>query len=187
MVLYVLLAVVVVLIILALGVPFYLYNRMITLRERVENAWSQIDVQLKRRHDLIPNLVETAKGYMEHERETLVNVTKARQQAVDASSISEQAEAENMLSGALRQLFAVTENYPELKADDNMQEVQEELTNTENKISFARQHYNDTTQTYNQTIQMVPYNILANMFQFREKDFFEIEDPAEREAPEVEF
>ncbi len=184
---YIIPAIFIVLVIVAFGIPFYLYNRLITLRERVENAWSQIDVQLKRRHDLIPNLVETAKGYMEHERETLENVTKARQQAVDASSVEDQAEAENMLTGALRQLFAVTENYPNLKADDNMQQVQEELTNTENKIGFARQHYNDTTMQYNQTIQKVPYNVIANMFSFQQKDFFEIEDPTEREAPEVEF
>lgn len=168
-------------------VGIWMYNRLITLRERVENAWSQIDVQLKRRHDLIPNLVETAKGYMEHEQETLQKVIEARQQAVDASSVQDQAQAEDMLSNALGNLFAVSEDYPDLKADSQMQEVQEELTNTENKISFARQHYNDSTMTYNQTLQMVPFNLIANSFGFNEREFFEIEDPAEKEVPEVDF
>lgn len=174
-------------IVVLIGIIIWMYNRLVTLRQRTENAWSQIDVQLKRRHDLIPNLVETAKGYMEHEQETLTKVTEARQQAVDAEGLQDQAEAENMLTGALRSLFAVSENYPDLKADENMQQVQEELTNTENKISFARQHYNDVTMDYNETQKQFPMNVIAGQFGFEERDYFEIEDPAEKEAPEVDF
>src|SRR6185503_2759537 len=136
--LWVLLAVVVLLVVWAVA----MYNNLVQLRQNVKNGWSQIDVQLKRRHDLIPNLVETAKGYMAHERQTLENVIKARQQAVDASGIKGKQEAENILTGTLRSLFAVSENYPNLKADQNMRQLQEELTSTENKIGFARQYYN---------------------------------------------
>ena len=163
------------------------YNGFIGLRNRVRNAWSQIDVQLRRRYDLIPNLVETAKGYMKHEREVLENVTKARQQGIDAKNVKDQAAAENMITSALRQLFAVAENYPDLKASQNMLAVQEELTTTENKISFARQFYNDNVMKYNIKIQKVPANIVAGMFNFKQEDFFEIEEGEAREPVKVEF
>jgi len=136
-----------------------IYNRLVALRKRCDNGWAQIDVQLKRRYDLIPNLVETAKGYMKHEREVLENVTKARQQAINASGVADQAKAENFLSQTLRSLFAVVENYPELKANENMKMVQEELVSTENKISYARQHYNDVVMNYNTATETVPSNI----------------------------
>ena len=163
------------------------YNGFIGMRNRVRNAWSQIDVQLRRRYDLIPNLVETAKGYMKHEREVLENVTKARQQGIDAKNVKDQAAAENMITSALRQLFAVAENYPDLKASQNMLAVQEELTTTENKISFARQFYNDNVMKYNIKIQKVPANIVAGMFNFKQEDFFEIEEGEAKEPVKVEF
>lgn len=168
-------------------VPVTIYNKLIRLRQRVKNAWSQIDVQLKRRHDLIPNLVEVAKGYMAHERETLEKVIKARQQAVSAESIKEKGEAENFLTSTLRSLFAVVENYPNLKADTQMLTLHEELTSTENKISFARQYYNDEVMRYNTQTKVFPANVIAGMFNFKVEDFFEIEDMIEREAPKVDF
>ena len=164
-----------------------MYNTLVRLRRRCDNAWAQIDVQLKRRYDLIPNLVETAKGYLKHEKEVLENVTKARQQAIDASGVKNQAQAENFLTSTLRSLFAVVENYPELKANENMLALHEEVTSTENKISFARQHYNDTVMTYNTRIETVPSNIIAGMFNFIQREFFELEDVEQREAPKVEF
>jgi len=164
-----------------------LYNTLVQLRKRCDNGWAQIDVQLKRRYDLIPNLVETAKGYLKHEREVLENVTKARQQAINASGVKDQAQAENFLSQTLRSLFAVVENYPDLKANQNMLAVQEELVSTENKISFARQHYNDTVMRYNTRTEVFPSSIVANMFGFSEREFFELEDAAQREAPKVDF
>jgi len=164
-----------------------IYNGLVQLRVNVNNGWSQIDVQLKRRHDLIPNLVETAKGYLKHENETLVNVIKARQQAVDASGLKDKQEAENFLSGTLRSLFAVTENYPNLKADRQMMQLHEELTSTENKISFARQYYNDEVGRLNTAVQSFPDNIVANAFNFKKREFFEIEDQSEKKAPEVKF
>ena len=163
------------------------YNILVAIRNRVRNAWSQIDVQLRRRYDLIPNLVETAKGYMKHERETLENVTKARQQGIDAKNVKEQAAAENMITGALRQLFAVVENYPDLKANQNMLALQEELTSTENKISFARQFYNDNVMKFNTKVQSVPTNIVAGICNFKQEDFFEIEEGEAREPVKVEF
>lgn len=163
------------------------YNAMVQLRENVRNGWSQIDVQLKRRHDLIPNLVETAKGYMAHESETLERVMKARQQAVNATGLKDKQEAENVLSGTLRSLFAVFENYPNLKADQQMLRLQEELTSTENKIAFARQYYNDEVNRLNTSVQSFPNNIVANLFGFIRADFFEIKDAAEKEAPKVQF
>lgn len=163
------------------------YNTIIRLKQNVENGWSQIDVQLKRRHDLIPNLVETAKGYMGHERTTLENVIKARQQAVDASGIKEKQAAENFLSSTLRSLFAVSENYPNLKADQHMLKIQEELTTTENKIAFARQYYNDEVARFNTAIQSAPNNIVANFTGFKSYEFFELEDKAQRQAPQVKF
>lgn len=163
------------------------YNNLVQLRERVKNGWSQIDVQLKRRHDLIPNLVETAKGYLAHEKDTLEKVIRARQQAVDASGLKDKQEAENFLSGTLRSLFAVSENYPNLKADRQMMQLQEELTSTENKISFARQYYNDEVNRLNAIVQSFPVNIIAGMFNFSKENFFESEDPAERQVPNVKF
>jgi LemA protein len=172
-----------VLVLIAIGI----YNGLISLARRVDGGWAQIDVQLKRRYDLIPNLVETCKGYLKHEREVLENVTKARQQAIDASNVKDQAKAENFLSSTLKSLFAVAEAYPDLKANQNMLALQEELTSTENKISFARQHYNDLVQDYNTRIQQVPSNIFATMFGFKAREFFEIELEAERQAPKVSF
>ena len=166
-----------------------IYNALIRLRNRVKNSWAQIDVQLKRRYDLIPNLVETAKGYLKHEREVLENVTKARQQAINVpeGAIVDQAKAENFLTQTLRSLFAVVENYPDLKANQNMLALQEELTSTENKISFARQHYNDTVLAFNNKVEMFPSNIVASMFNFKKGEFFELEDEAQREPPKVKF
>jgi len=164
-----------------------MYNGLVRLRNQVKNAWSQIDVQLKRRHDLIPNLVETAKGYMKHERETLDSITKARSHAVEASGVADQAKAEGELSNALSRFMLVVENYPDLKASQNFLSLQEELSSTENKVGFARQFYNDQVQTFNTKIESVPSNIIAGMFNFNQAEFFEIETPDEREAPKVQF
>ncbi len=165
------------------------YNGLVGQKNNAENAWAQIDVQLKRRHDLIPNLIETVKGYMNHERQTLESVTEARTQAVNVSggSVAEQAKAENALSQTLRSLFAVSENYPDLKANQNFLALQEELTSTENKIGFARQFYNDAVMKLNNKIQMFPGNIVAGMFHFKEREMFEVENAAEREVPKVSF
>lgn len=164
-----------------------IYNALVRLRNQVDNAWSQIDVQLKRRHDLIPNLVETAKGYMTHERETFEKITEARSQAMGAKSVAEAAKAENALTGALSKFMLVVENYPDLKANQNFLALQETLTSTENKIAYARQAYNDQVLFFNNKIQMFPSNIIAGMFSFAKRDFFEIEDAAEREVPKVSF
>lgn len=175
-------------IIVVIGFYFVsIYNSLIGLRNRVKNAWSQIDVQLKRRHDLIPNLLEAVKGYMKHEREIMENITKYRSQAMDASSVGDKAAAEGLLSGALGQLRVQVENYPDLKANQNFLALQEELTSTENKISFSRQAYNDQVLFFNNKIQMFPSNIIAGMFSFKEEEFFEIEDKAEKEVPKVSF
>ena len=163
------------------------YNGLVGLRNALKNAWSQIDVQLKRRYDLIPNLVETVKGYAKHERETFENVIKARQAGIDAKTVKDQAQAENMITGALRQLFALSEAYPDLKANQNFLALQEELSSTENKIAFSRQYYNDTVQTFNTRQQQFPANMIAGMLGFTPADFFEIEEPAAREAPKVRF
>ena len=162
------------------------YNRLVRLRNRVEAAWSQIDVQLKRRHDLIPNLVETVKGYAAHERETLEAVTKARQQAVAAKGVEEQAQAENMLTATLRQLFAVSEAYPELKANENFLALQEELTGTESRIAFSRQFYNEQVLAYDNALETFPSNMVAGVFNFEQKEYFEAEE-ASREAVRVDF
>ena len=166
-----------------------MYNGLVRLRNQVKNAWAQIDVQLKRRHDLIPNLVETVKGYAGHEKETLENVTRARGAAVSAGGggAAAQAQAESALSGALGRLMLVVEKYPDLKANQNFLALQEELTSTENKIGFSRQLYNDSVMTYNTRTQTVPANIVAGMFGFKEEEFFELEDEAAREAPQVKF
>ncbi|MFZ5801481.1 MAG: LemA family protein [Candidatus Omnitrophota bacterium] len=166
---------------------FGVYNRLVALKVRIENAWSQIDVQLKRRHDLIPNLVEAVKGYMAYEKDTLERVIKARNQAIDAGSLKDKAQAENLLTQTLRSLFAVAERYPELKANQNVLKLQEELTSTENKIAFARQYYNDEVRLYNTQIQVVPSKMVAQMFGFSPKEFFEIEDKSEKAVPKVQF
>ena len=163
-----------------------LYNRLVTLRNRVENAWAQVDVQLKRRYDLIPNLVETVKGYASHERETFEAVTAARARAQAAQGPAEAGAAENMLSQALGRLIAVAEAYPELQADENFRQLQDELAQTENKIAVSRQVYNDTVLTYNNAIQTVPAVFFAGMLGFDKRDFFEVEEAA-REAPRVAF
>src|SRR5512137_2896136 len=179
-------AVVVVLLVVWL---FATYNGLVRLRNQTKNAWSQIDVQLKRRHDLIPNLVETVKGYPAHERQTLEAVTQARTIAVGAvgKGVGEQAKAEGEMSGALSRLLAVVERYPDLKANQNFLALQEELTSTENKISFSRQYYNDSVLSYNNKIQMVPSNIVAGIFGFKTGEFFEVPGAEEREAPKVSF
>ena len=164
-----------------------IYNSLVRLRNQVDNSWSQIDVQLKRRHDLIPNLVETAKGYMQHERQTFEAITEARSKAMGAGTVSEASQAEGALGQALSNFMLVVENYPDLKANQNFLAIQEELTSTENKISFARQNYNDQALFLNNKIQMFPSNVVANMFSFGKRDFFEIEAAAEREVPKVSF
>jgi LemA protein len=164
-----------------------LYNRFVRLRNRVDNAWAQIEVQLKRRWDLIPNLVETVKGYAAHERETFQNVTEARAAAQRAQTPAESAQAEGFLGQALGRLLAVAEAYPELQADDNFRVLQEELAETENKIAVSRQVYNDTVLTYNNSIQTVPGVLVAGPFGFREREFFDVEDEAQREPPQVSF
>lgn len=163
------------------------YNRLVRLLNEVKNAWAQIDVQLKRRHDLIPNLVETVKGYMQHERATLENITQARNLAMRPGSLAERAQAEQQLTQALHNFFVVVENYPDLKANQNFLALQEELTSTENRISFARQAYNDAVMQFNNAIQMFPSNLIAGMFGFKEQSFFEVETPAERSVPRVSF
>ena len=164
-----------------------IFNSLVRLRNQVDNSWSQIDVQLKRRHDLIPNLIETAKGYMEHERGTFEAITQARSQAMGATGVSETGKAEGALSEAMSKFMLVVENYPDLKANQNFLALQEELTSTENKIAFSRQSYNDQVLFFNNKIQMFPSNVVANSFNFAARDFFEIEVPAERETPKVSF
>lgn len=164
-----------------------LYNGLVTLRNRVQNAWAQIDVQLKRRYDLIPNLVETVKGYASHEKETFEAVISARSGAVSAEGPAEQAESENLLSGALRQLFALSEAYPDLKANQNFLELQEEVTATEGRIAFARQHYNDAVVRYNTKTETFPSMIFAKMFGFDTSEYFEADDETRDTVPQVEF
>lgn len=167
-----------------------IYNGLVSRRVETKNAWSQIDVQLKRRYDLIPNLVETVKGYASHEKDTLEKVVQARNMAMGARSIPEQAQAENMLSGALKSLFAVSEAYPDLKANQSFLRLQEELTATENRIGFARQHYNDVVSQYNVALQRFPSNMLGGMFGFQAADFFQLdaaEAAAVQRAPQVKF
>jgi len=177
------------LIIVAVAVFYVIaaYNRLVRLRNRIENAWSQIDVQLKRRYDLIPNLIATVKGYAAHERGVFQSVTEARARAINASTVKEQGQAENMLTGALKSLFAVAENYPQLKANENFMMLQEELSGTEGKIAYARQFYNDSVMTYDTKREVFPSSIIANWFKFPEKDYFEIEEPAAREPVKVKF
>jgi LemA protein len=177
-------------IVVVLLITFWiLYNGLVRLRNQVKNAWAQIDVQLKRRHDLIPNLVETVKGYMKYERETLEAVTKARNlaQQVSSAGAGERAKAEGELSSALARLLAVVERYPDLKANQNFLALQEELTSTENKISFSRQYYNDSVLSYNNQTQMFPSNVVAGMTGFKASEFFEVTVAAEREPVKVSF
>ena len=179
---------IIVLIIIIIVVVYFIsiYNSLVNLRNRVKNAWSQIDVQLKRRTDLIPNLVETVKGYAKHERGVFENVTKARAGLMNAQTVQENAKANNMLTDALKSLFAVAENYPDLKASQNFQDLQRQLSETEDKIAYSRQFYNDTVLMYNNKIQMFPSNLVANQFHFEESEFFEVPE-TEKEVPEVKF
>ena len=177
-----------ILVIVLLVATFFvvLYNRLVRLRNRTENAWAQVDVQLRRRYDLIPNLVETVRGYASHERATFEEVTKARTAAQQAKTVPEQAEAENFLTAAIGRLFAVAEDYPELRATENFQQLQGQLEETEQKIAVSRQVYNDAVLTYDTALETVPTNIVGGMFNFEEKPYFEIEEPI-REAPRVQF
>jgi LemA protein len=164
-----------------------LYNRFVRLRNRVDNAWAQIEVQLKRRWDLIPNLVETVKGYAAHERETFENVTQARAAAQRAQTPAESAQAEGILSQALGRLFAVSEAYPELQADENFRQLQTELAETENRVAVSRQVYNDAVLTFNNAIQTFPGLVVAGPFGFTAREFFDVDEEAQREAPRVDF
>ncbi len=181
--LWIVLGIIVILVLFIIGA----YNSLVRLRNQVKNAWAQIDVQLKRRHDLIPNLIETVKGYMTHERETLTKITEARSNAMSANTISEKAQAEGVLSGLMGKLQVAIEAYPDLKANQNFLALQEELTSTENKLSYARQSYNDQVLTYNNKTQVFPSNVVAGMFGFKQGDFFEITDVAEKAVPQVKF
>ena len=187
-----------IIVVLALIFPISIYNGLVKLRNRYKNAFAQIDVQLKRRHDLIPNLVETAKGFMKHERETLEAVIQARNQAEsarekaqanpgEAGAMEGLAQAESGLGGVLGRLFALSESYPDLKSNQNMLQVQEELTSTESKVAFSRQSYNDAVMNYNNKIEMFPSNLIAGMFNFGPATMFEVSDDSEREAVKVEF
>ena len=164
-----------------------LYNGLVTLKNRVDNGWAQIDTQLQRRYDLIPNLVETVKGYAKHESQVFEQVTAARANTVNATTVGQKAEADNALTGALKSLFSVAEAYPDLKASANFQELQVELTNTENKVAFARQFYNDTVAKFNTAIQKFPQTIVASMLNFTEREYFETVTPEARTAPKVSF
>ncbi|MCK4592545.1 LemA family protein [Candidatus Parcubacteria bacterium] len=181
-----LLLILAVLIVLGLWVVM-IYNGLIRLKVRTNEAWSDIDVQLKRRYDLIPNLINTVKGYATHERELFEKVTKARANAMNAQNPEAKAEAENMLSGALKSLFAVSENYPDLKANENFLELQRELSDTENKIQASRRFYNGNVRDLNTKIQVFPDSIVANTLKIGKREFFEIEDVKEKETPKVEF
>ena len=181
------LVIVIVLVALLVGLVILLYNRLVTLRNRAENAWSQVDVQLRRRYDLIPNLVETVKGYASHERGTFEEVTNARTRAQEARTVGEQTEAENLLTQAIGKLFAVAEDYPDLRATENFQQLQAQLDETETKIAVSRQIYNDAVLSYDTALETVPTNIVAGMFSFQEREYFEVEEPAAREAPQVSF
>ncbi len=165
----------------------FTYNRLITLRNRLREAFSDIDVQLKRRYNLIPNLVEAVKGYASHERGVLERVTEARTRAMGAQGVHDKAQAENMLTGALKSLFAVSENYPDLKASQNFMELQRELRDTEDKIQAARRFYNNNVMSLNTKIESVPSNIIAGAFKFQKEEFFELEEEAAREVPKVSF
>lgn len=180
---WIILAIVILLVIAIIG----MYNGLVQAKVKVDNAWSQIDVQLQRRFDLIPNFVETVKGYMTHEKETFEKITALRTSWANASSISEKADLDNQLSTSLKTIMAVSENYPELKANQNFSELSEELRNTENKISFSRQFYNDTVTMYNTKLQVFPSNIIAGMFNFKSRDLFKAESDEARKNVKVDF
>ena len=182
----IILIIIIILVIFIVVTLIHMYNNLVGLRNRVKNSYAQIEVQLKRRNDLIPNLVETVKGYAGHEKGVFEEVTKARTNVMNASTPQEASEANNQLTGALKTLFAVAENYPDLKANSNFQQLQTELSDTEDKISYARQFYNDVVLKYNNACQQFPSSIIAKMFGFKEEDFFEA-PAAEREVPEVKF
>ncbi len=165
----------------------FIYNRLVTLRNRVKEAWSDIEVQLKRRYNLIPNLVETVKGYASHEKEVFEKVTQARTKAIGAQNLKEKAVAENMLSSTLKSLFAVAENYPQLRSSENFQKLQEELTDTEDKIQAARRFYNGNVRDFNIKIESFPSNIIAKIFNFKKVEFFEIEEETEKDVPKLKF
>lgn len=173
-------------VVVVLALPILIYNGLVRLKNQVENAWAQIDVQLKRRTDLIPNLIETVKGYMKHEKETLTELTKARTAFMKAGSVKEKADASNQLTGTLKSLFAVAENYPNLKANENFLQLQEELSGTENKIAYSRQHYNDMVMIFNTRIQQIPFNIFAGMMGYQKKDSFQASE-AEKKNVKVSF
>lgn len=174
-------------IVLLVLIVIIMYNGLVTSRQKVKNAWSQIDVQLQRRFDLIPNFIETVKGYMQHEKDTLTKVTELRTSWANATTVDEKAELNNQLSGALKTIMAVSENYPDLKANENFKELQEELRNTENKISFSRQFYNDTVTMYNTKLEVFPSNIIANMFAFKPETLFAAESEEARKNVKVDF
>ena len=181
--LYIVLGIIVLLLIYVIAV----YNGLITQKNRVENAWAQIDTQLQRRYDLIPNLVETVKGYAKHEKEVFENVTKARASMGSAQTVAEKAEASNMLTNTLKSLFAVAEAYPDLKANENFHQLQVDLKGTEDKIAFSRQFYNDSVQRFNTDIELFPKNIISNMMNFTKKEYFEIDDDNARKTVQVKF
>ncbi|MBI5706607.1 MAG: LemA family protein [Armatimonadetes bacterium] len=177
----------IVLVVIFFGVWIAAYNSLVGLRQETSNAWAQIDVQLKRRYDLIPNLVETVKGYMKFEQDTLTAVIEARNMALSAKTVGEKATAEKAVGAALTGIFGLAEAYPDLKANQNMLSLQEELKSTENKISFARQYYNDVVTSYNTKLQAFPTNIIASMGSFQSKELFELDNPVEREPVKVQF
>jgi LemA protein len=179
----IILAAIVLLVVIVIG----MYNKLVTLRNRAENAWAQVDVQLRKRYDLIPNLVEAVKGYAAHERGVFDEVTKARTAAQQAQTVQEQAQAENALTAAIGRLFAVAEAYPELRATENFQQLQAQLTEVEGDIAVSRQVYNDTVLTYDTALETVPTSIIAGIFNFRPREYFEVEEAAIREAPQVSF
>jgi LemA protein len=180
------LIIIAVIILLIIVYFIYAYNGLISARNLVKNSWAQIEVQLKRRTDLIPNLIETVKGYASHEKTVFEEVTQARTQLMNANTVEDTEKANNQLNGALKSLFAVAENYPELKANSNFQQLQDELTETEDKIAYSRQFYNDTVLMYNNKCQMFPSNLIANMFNFQEEKFFQAPE-GETSVPKVEF
>ena len=180
---WIILAIVVILVIAIIS----MYNGLVSARVKVDNAWSQIDVQLQRRFDLIPNFVETVKGYAAHESETFEKIAKLRTSWANAGTVAEKADLDNQLSGALKTIMAISENYPELKANQNFSELSEELRNTENKISFSRQFYNDTVTMYNEKLQIFPSNIIANMFNFKPRELFKTDNDEARKNVKVDF
>lgn len=183
MVALIIVAIIVVLILVIIG----LYNGLVQARQKVKNAWSQIDVQLQRRFDLIPNLVESVKGYMQHEKDVLTQVTELRTSWADAKTVGEKADLDNKLSESLKSIMAVAENYPDLKANQNFSELQEELRNTENKVAFSRQFYNDSVTMYNTKLEVVPSNIIASMFNFKPEELFEVDNAEAKKNVKVDF